>query len=334
MLTGGSEPSSPSTKAVPVEIAPEASAGEAIQVAIDACLDHLAPNEACWLETEHADCLHQTRVSTRRLRALFSLSRRLVRSDPVAMDLKVRMRRTLLPLGPARDLDVTLVRAREEQWSAADIGRLERARAEASAVVRETLSGATWKELWSDLARWRSAQDWLDHVAELRDGPARAVTDNALDRRYRRIVLAGPSLLAMPEPELHRIRIEGKKLRYGCQFFDGLYPDAGTVVVSRNGEGGTVGERETDGEGETVGDGATVGEEGGVGEVVSVPLHLADVTAQMQDAFGAFNDYAVARGLRERLSLESGAETAPPSREECLRAWERVAATPPFWRLS
>lgn len=146
-------------------------------------------------------------------------------------------------------------------------------------------------------------------MAELRDGPAREVTDQALDRRYRRIVLAGPSLLTMSEPELHRIRIEGKKLRYGCQFFDGLYPDAGTVVVDREDEAG------------------------GQSEVVSVPLHLTDVTAQMQDAFGAFNDYAVARGLRERLSLESGAETAPPSRQECLRAWERVAATPPFWRL-
>lgn len=300
---------SPSTKAVTVEIAPHASAGEAIQVAIDACLDHLAPNEACWLKTEHADCLHQTRVSTRRLRALLSLSRRLLRDDPVAMDLKVRMRQTLLPLGPARDLDVTLVRAREEQWSAADIGRLEHAHAEAYGVVRETLTSAAWKELWSDLERWRSAPDWLDQVAELRDGPAREVTDQALDRRYRRIVLAGPSLLTMSEPELHRIRIEGKKLRYGCQFFDGLYPDAGTVVVDREDEAG------------------------GQSEVVSVPLHLTDVTAQMQDAFGAFNDYAVARGLRERLSLESGAETAPPSRQECLRAWERVAATPPFWRL-
>jgi len=311
-LLTGSEPSSPSTKAVPVEIPPQASAGEAIQVAIDACLAHLAPNEACWLDTEHADCLHQTRVSTRRLRALLSLSRRLLRDDPVAMDLKVRMRQTLLPLGPARDLDVTLVRAREEQWSAADLRRLEQAHAEAYAVVRETLTGATWKELWSDFARWRSAPDWLDHVAELRDGPARAVTDHALDRRYRRIVIAGPCLLTTSEPELHRIRIEGKKLRYGCQFFDGLYPDAGTVVVDREdqarGQGGDV-------------------------EVVSVPLHLADLTAQMQDAFGAFNDYAVARELRERLSLKSGADAAPPSRAECLRAWERVAATPPFWRL-
>ena len=299
----GTDPNSPSTKAAAVDVPAEASAGEAIQVAIDACLGHLSPNETCWLETEHADCLHQTRVSTRRLRALLSLSRELVRDDPVAMDLKARLRLILMPLGPARDLDVALARAHAQEWDRADVERLERARAQAYARVREVLSGATWKELWADFERWRYAPGWLEHVADLRDGPARRVTDSALDRRYRRIVLAGPQLLTMSEFALHRLRIEGKKLRYGCQFFDGLYPDAGTVV----------------------------GEDG---EPLSAPLHLADLVAGMQDAFGAFNDYAVARELREDLALRSGGDEAKPTRLECVQTWERVAATPPFWRLT
>lgn len=269
---------------------------------MDGCLDHLAPNESCWLETEHPDCLHQTRVSTRRLRALLSLSRRLVRDDPVAMDLKIRLRLILMPLGPARDLDVALQRAEAEQWTAAALARLERARTEAYAGVREVLTGAAWTELWSDVERWRSASNWLGHITELRDGPARVVTDEALDRRYRRIVLAGPQLLTMSEFALHRLRIEGKKLRYGCQFFDGLYPAAGTVVAED-------------------------------GEAVSAPLQLAAVVAEMQDVFGAFNDDAVARELREDLALESGADGARPTRLECVQAWERVAETPPFWRL-
>lgn len=294
---------SPSTKAAAVAVPVDATAGQAVQIAIDACLNHLAPNESCWLETEHADCLHQTRVSTRRLRALLSLSRELVRDDPVAMDLKSRLRLILMPLGPARDLDVALVRAKTQEWDEDDVRRLERARAGAYTRVREVLSGPAWKELWSDFERWRDAPDWLGHVTELRDGPARAVTDPALDRRYRRIILAGPQLLTMSELALHRLRIEGKKLRYGCQFFDGLYPEAGTVV----------------------------GEDD---EPVSVPLHLADVVAEMQDAFGAFNDYAVARELREDLALESGADDVKPTRLECVQAWERVAATPPFWRLT
>ncbi|MCA1780739.1 MAG: CHAD domain-containing protein [Dermatophilaceae bacterium] len=303
MLIPGGAPASPATKASEVIVPVTATAGEAIQIAIDACLAHLRPNESCWLETEHADCLHQTRVSTRRLRALLSLSRRLVRDDQVAMDLKTRLRLILMPLGPARDLDVALIRAREEGWSAADLDRLDDARTDAYAGVREVLTGAPWQEVWADLDRWRHASGWLDHVAAWRDGPARGVTDEALDRRYRRIILAGPHLLHMSDHALHRIRIEGKKLRYGCQFFDTLYPEAGTVMTED-------------------------------GREISMPLHLAEVMAGLQDAFGLFNDDAVAAGLRAELGLESGSRGERPTRLQCVEAWERVAALPPFWRLT
>lgn len=299
---GAGTTESPSTKSVDVVIPSDATAGEALQVAIDACLDHLAPNESCWLAQEHPDCLHQTRVSTRRLRALFSLTRRLVRDDPVAMDIKSRLRLILVPLGPARDLDVALARARKEDWAAADLRRLEHARTEAYAGARQVLTSPAWQQVWSDFHRWRSAPSWLDHVAVLRDGPARVVTDEALDHRYGRIIAAGPLLLAMSDFSLHRIRIEGKKLRYGCQFFDTLYA-AGTVRTED-------------------------------GEEVSVPLHFADTVADLQDAFGHFNDYAVAEQLRSELGLVSGDSGTVPTRLECVASWEQVAALEPFWRVT
>ena len=293
---------SPAAKAVEVALPSDATAGEAFQIAMDACLEHLAPNVACWLSTEHPDCLHQTRVSTRRLRALFSLLRTLVRDDPELQDIKARLRLILVPLGPARDLDVALQRAQDNGWSAADLTRLRDARTTAYAGARQVLESAAWRQVWEDLAMWRYASGWLDHVADLRDSPARATTDAALDRRYRRIVEAGPHLLTMSDYQLHRIRIEGKKLRYGCQFFDTLYA-AGEVVGA---------------------DGATL----------SVPLHYAETVAALQDAFGAFNDDAVARELRERLGLESRGEHEIPTRLDCLAAWQAVVDLDPFWRTT
>lgn len=290
------------TKSEPVRIDPDATAGDAFQVAMDACLEHLAPNEACWLSTEHPDCLHQTRVSTRRLRALFSLMRVLVRDDPVLLDIKARLRLILVPLGPARDLDVALQRAEDNDWSAADLTRLTDARTSAYARARQVLESAAWQQVWTDLQMWRYAPGWLDHVAHLRDGPARRVTDAALDRRYRRVVQAGPRVLTMPEWRLHRIRIEGKKLRYGCQFFDTLY-SAGEVT-------------------------------GADGETLSVPLHFAETVAALQDAFGAFNDEAVARELREELGLESEDEHEAPTRLDCVAAWQDVVDLEPFWRTT
>jgi triphosphatase len=303
VLTPPAGGKSPATKAADIAIPLDATAGEAVQIVIDSCLAHLRPNEECWLAIEHPDCLHQVRVSTRRLRALFSLARELVRDDPVAQEIKARLRLILAPLGPARDLDVALARALDEEWSAEDVARLESARAEAYAGVRDVLTSTAWAQVWSDLERWRRSPQWLDHVADRRDAPARAVTDAALDRRYRRVVLAGPALTSMSDHALHRVRIEGKKLRYGCQFFDALYPQAGTVEDEDGGE-------------------------------MTVPLHLADVLADMQDAFGLFNDHAVADDLREELALVSGGDTERPTRLQCVAAWERVAAQPPFWRLT
>lgn len=290
----------------------DASAGEALQLSIDACLTHLRPNESGWLEREHADFLHQTRVSTRRLRALLSLTRRLVRDDPAAMDLKTRLRAILVPLGPARDLDVALARARADQWADADLSRLETARTEAYVGVRSVLTSPAWQRIWEDLEQWRQSPAWLAHVAGWRDGPARAVTDEALDRRFRRIVEAGPMLMTMSDHDLHRVRIEAKKLRYGCQFFDTLYPgadiQADASVTARAGEAGA-------------------------GPALSVPLQVAETAAGMQDAFGLFNDYAVADALRAELGLQTPVADERASRADCVYAWEQMVAVTPFWRL-
>lgn len=298
----GMSSDSPAIKSRDIVVPAGATAGETVNIAIDACLEHLGPNRLCWLQTGDPDCLHQTRVSTRRLRALLSLMRVLVRDDPVAQEIKVRLRLVLTPLGPARDLDVALIRAREESWDEADVRRLEAARSVAYARARLVLESVSWERVWDELERWRSRADWLDHVAELRDGPARHVTDEALDRRYHRILLAGPHLMTMSDHALHRVRIEAKKLRYGCQFFDTLYPEAGTVRVD---EGGAL----------------------------SVPQHFAETVAGLQDTFGLVNDHAVAENLRTDLGLVSGTDVARPSRLECVHAWQRVADLTPFWRV-
>jgi CHAD domain-containing protein len=45
-----------------------------------------------------------------------------------------------------------------------------------------------------------------------------------LDKRYRRFRKIGGKRADLPEEELHRLRIAGKKLRYVADFFRSLYP--------------------------------------------------------------------------------------------------------------
>ena len=104
-----------------------------------------------------------------------------------------------------------------------------------------------------------------------------------------------------------QVRIEAKKLRYGCEFFASLYPegaDAGhspRVVTS-------------------------------TGEVLTGPLAYAWYVEDVQSTLGAVNDHHVADTL-----LRSVGAGAPEVDDEALveagiRACERLAAIDPFWQ--
>lgn len=286
------QPASPAVKAAPVVIAPDATAGDAFRVSLASCLEHLDANEPLFLRDRHADNLHQTRVSWRRARAAFSLFRELVRTDEAGMEIKVRMREIVLPLGPARDADVLLARAVAEEWPAREQRALRGRRRRTYAVAAPLLRSPQWVEMKTDLLAWLAAPDWLDNAADLRDAPARVVTDAALERRYARIVAAGDTLLTMPAHDLHKIRIEGKKFRYGCEFFAGLYADA----------------------------------------LGTPPAEYAAVMSAMQDAFGAANDYATAAHVLAAQGISLQHLGPHPGRSDVLTAWEDVMVRTPFWR--
>lgn len=289
---------SPAVKATPVTLPVEVSAGEAFRLCLDNCLTHLAANESLFLTDRHPGNLHQTRVAWRRARAAFSLFRPLWSADPAAHDLKVRMRETVLPLGPARDADVLLLRAVEEDWPARVQRALRGRRRRTYAVALPLLRSPQWLEMKADLGAWLAADDWLDAAAPLRNRPARVVTDAALDKHYRRVARAGGDLLSMPAHDLHTVRIEGKKFRYGCEFFASLY------AVSP----------------------ATVG-----APAADSPAAYSTAMSAMQDAFGAANDFATAAHILRAHGLTTSLLGEPHGRAECVATWKDVMDLRPFW---
>ena len=288
--TTDDKPASPAIKAVKIDLPEGISAGEAFRACLRSCLDeHLPPNESRWLAAKHADNLHQTRVSWRRARAAMSLFRPLL--DEAGLDLKVRMREIVLPLGPARDADVLLARAVDEEWPAGDVRKLRGRRRGTYAVANALLRSPQWREIKTDLGAWLDAPDWLAEHEVLRDGPARSVTDPALAKRHRRLVAAGDQLPTMPAHDLHRVRIEGKKLRYGCEFFAGLYADSPG----------------------------------------SPPADYAEKLSAMQDAFGAANDLAVARHTLAAHDIPLDRVAAVADRQDAIDRWREVVELTPFW---
>jgi triphosphatase len=222
-------------KAEPVPLREEATAAEAFRAIAHACLRHMRLNEAILLERRDAGALHQMRVAIRRLRSAFSLFGDLV-EDAMGERLQAELKRMTEPLGRARNLDVFLATTlpAERERHPDEVGllglerQLEAARTSAYAEVEALIGSEAWRALALDLIGWINAGPWLRDASGdrpvRRDEPARDFADRELDRRRRQVKKRGRRLDRLSPEERHRVRIAAKKLRYGAEFFAGLYP--------------------------------------------------------------------------------------------------------------
>lgn len=216
------------TKDLP--LSPGMTTAAAFQAIARACLLHLVANERI-AQTRDPDVVHQMRVAMRRLRAAVALFKDVLaddRRDAIRAELKW----AASELGAARDLDVFLAGViepvRREHPGEAGLAELADAfRARREAAYDEALAAITsrrFRRLVIDLAAWIEAGPWLTQG----DGAARAepVEDFAaaqLARRRKKLRKRGAHLAELDPHGRHRVRIEGKKLRYAAEFFAPLY---------------------------------------------------------------------------------------------------------------
>ena len=176
--------------------------------------------------------LHDLRVATRRSRSLLTGVRKVFPDEalqPFLTDLKWLFAAT----GPCRDLDVYLLALddyaarlpaglRPHLAPFADWLRAEKARAHAA--LAEVLTSG---RLDAFLTAWQAWLSERDDAALTPRGhrPVGEVAARAILKRYRRLVDDGHRLDAHSPPEAyHRLRKDGKKLRYLMEFFAALFP--------------------------------------------------------------------------------------------------------------
>ena len=221
-------------KAEPVVLTEDMSAADAFRTIAHACLRHMRMNEDILLNHRDADALHQMRVAIRRLRSAFSLFGNLLADDRSAQ-LQADLKRLTAPLGEARNLDVFLnktlpaERARHpDEGGLLDLEKhLEARRSEAYAAVSRTVTSDEWRTFLLELVAWINTGNWLssaDKPKKLRPSqPAEMFAASVLEKRRRQVKKRGQDLQALSVEERHRVRIAAKKLRYGAEFFEGLY---------------------------------------------------------------------------------------------------------------
>lgn len=217
------------TKAPALLLSPRIGGGQAFETVARLCLEHADANEP--LVDVHGDheAVHQFRVAYRRLRSLFSLAREVSQTDPEAARIKANLRELTVAFGPARDLDV--FREGHPDLSEANARRLEKARVTAYGDALAFLHSATWQRTRTDLDAWLSEGTYRDLLGT-GTWSGRVWTAGALERRRKRIRTMGRKLAKLSDHERHLVRIEAKKVRYGCQFFGSMWPaNAAEVTV-------------------------------------------------------------------------------------------------------
>lgn len=285
-------------KARPISLDPEMSATRAFLVVATECTEHWRTNEALLVQSRAMAHLHQTRVGIRRLRSAVSLFRpSLGRSSPV-VDAAHRLRTLALPLGHARDLDVIIAGDILDGSHKREVARLWAAREAAYDDVLHALGTKKWGKAGRALDR--AIVGVPEQPGD--DTPVLELAGRALEKRWRRVAGVHDHIASMTPAERHRVRIEAKKFRYGCEFFASLYAADSPQVVTDDGE-------------ERVG-----------------PLAYAWHVENVQTALGAVNDHHTADTLLRSVGAGAPEVDEAALVQEGIDACERLAAIEPFWR--
>jgi inorganic triphosphatase YgiF len=191
---------------------------EAFAAIVHECVRHFRLNQALIIAERDPDALHQARVAMRRLRTGFSLFRPAVRQGSVE-PLRRELRDFIKPFGEARNLDVFLDTYGDELgWR--DRRKLKSARTDAYDQVIDALTGQRCRWMFLDLVEWTASQDWRKNMSS---EPIGAFSARQLDAAWKKVRRRASKVGDLKEQQLHRLRIDIKKLRYTVEFLAPLY---------------------------------------------------------------------------------------------------------------
>ncbi|MFO1428691.1 MAG: CHAD domain-containing protein [Candidatus Competibacteraceae bacterium] len=212
--------------------------GQTVSEAFAAILKHNHEHLLAW-ETaarswDDIEGVHQVRVALRRLRSALRVFRSAIPravTDPWADE----MRWLANQLGPARDMDVFIDEGMDAVADKLALPGREKLlllaqgrRVRAYETVLAMLDSERYADFKKRLGAWLETQGWL--AVELSDKERGRLEGNiipfarqVLDKQERAVLATGSHVDQESAQEMHRLRIECKKLRYAAEFFNPLF---------------------------------------------------------------------------------------------------------------
>lgn len=232
LAAGGIRPRGYSSK-IRVPLEPDLPAGEAALLIAERLLQTMKANLPGVQKDIDTEFLHDFRVAVRRTRSLLTLMKGVfppeVRKEALSLFSRVGEM-----TGPLRDLDVYLLRYPDylellpEQFHPGLREIFARVARRRAAIRREMDARLEENELQVLLSEW--SHFLTEGIPAGEDAPPQAhlsigvLANRMITKRYRRLLKLGSTGgKEFSDEDLHRLRIEGKKLRYSLEFFASLY---------------------------------------------------------------------------------------------------------------
>jgi CHAD domain-containing protein len=219
---------------------------QTVQKAFVALLEQHLFHLSRWEETartrEDIEGVHQLRVGLRRMRSALRVFRPALPRE-ISRPWSEEMRYLAAQLGPARDLDVFISEGLGEVGGRLPLpgGEALRAIAEqrrdaAYETVRAMLDSDRYADFKRGFADWLAAAAWQrgplseQHHARLNSNVIRFAR-RRLKKQRDRVLSRGKETDWAVAEDLHRLRIECKKLRYAAEFFNPLFDGMNAFIA-------------------------------------------------------------------------------------------------------
>lgn len=207
---------------------------ETVQTILDHNLEYLIAWEDTARSWEDIEGVHQTRVSFRRMRSALTTFRMVIPKSATKVWAD-QMRDLAGRLGKARDLDVFIDEALGgigDKLPLPGGKRLtaiaQQHRAAAYRDVCDMFDSEAYIAFKRQFGEWVASRAW--EQAELSGKQHKMLADDlppfartVLDKQERKVLKAGAHVDKMSAEQMHRLRIECKKLRYAAEFFSPVF---------------------------------------------------------------------------------------------------------------
>lgn len=221
-------------KPEPVALTDTASAHDAISAVLGAARRHWTVNLAAACDGRDIEGVHQVRVGFRRFRSALALFKKFL-PESQRQWLNDEAHWILNELGSVRDLDVfthELMQPLKPDQADRDFHALLRAAHGARRLAQERASVALQSKRYARfmqrLDAWLSGKGWLladdGRTKDPKSVAAPLFAVRALNKRLIKILAYGKRVDQLPVADLHALRIDVKKARYGVEFFHAVLP--------------------------------------------------------------------------------------------------------------